>query len=117
MGAGEGVPYGPVISAVRHRLERERAPDDLLEDVWLSELGRLLPEIRERYPDLAPPTADEVTARSRLFEAVVRLVEALYRPEGLPASGWRRTVALLGVPAVPFFGTFRGTGRWTGGPR
>lgn len=78
-GSGEGVPYGPVISAVRHRLERERAPDDLLEDVWLSELGRLLPEIRERYPDLAPPTDDEVTSRSRLFEAVVRLVEALAR--------------------------------------
>ena len=77
--AGESVPYGGVISVLRPRLERERAPDDLLEDVWLSELGRILPEIRERYPDLAPPTADEATARSRLLEAVVRLVEALAR--------------------------------------
>ncbi len=77
--AGEGVPYGGVISVIRPRLERERAPDDLLDDVWLSELGRLLPEILERYPDLAPPTADEATAGSRLFEAVVRLFEALAR--------------------------------------
>ena len=79
MEANEGVPYRGVISAIRPRLERERAPDDLLDDVWLSELGRLLPEIRERYPDLAPPTADESTAGSRLVEAVVRLFEALAR--------------------------------------
>src|ERR671916_2187393 len=78
-GAGEGVPYGPGISAIRQRLERERAPDDLLEDVWLSELGRLLPELRERYPDLAPPTWDEATVKPRLFEAIVRLLEALAR--------------------------------------
>ena len=77
--AGESVPYGGVISVLRPRLERERAPDDLLDDVWLSELGRILPEIRERYPDLAPPTADEATAGSRLFEAVARLFEALAR--------------------------------------
>ena len=77
--ANEGVPYRGVISAIRPRLERERAPDDLLDDVWLSELGRILPEIRERYPDLAPPAADESTAGSRLTEAVVRLFEALAR--------------------------------------
>lgn len=76
---GEGVPYRGVISVLRPRLERERAPDDLLEDVWLSELGRILPELQERYPDLPPPTADEATAGSRLFEAVVRLFEALAR--------------------------------------
>ncbi len=77
--AGGGVPYGGVISVIRPRLERERAPDDLLEDVWLSGLGRILPELQERYPDLPPPTADEVTAKSRLFEAVVRLFAALAR--------------------------------------
>jgi hypothetical protein len=76
---GEGVPYGGVISVLRPRLERERAPDDLLDDVWLSELGRILPELGERYPDLPPPTADEAAAGSRLFEAVVRLFEALAR--------------------------------------
>ena len=31
--------------------------------------------------------------------------------EELPAGGWRRMVALLGVPAVPFFSAFRGAGR------
>ena len=49
---GAGLPYGPLMEAIRPRMERERAPDDLLEDTWLSELCRLLPELKERYPDL-----------------------------------------------------------------
>lgn len=37
----------------------------------------------------------------------------LHRREELPAGGWRRMVALLGVAAVPFFRALRGTGRRT----
>jgi DNA-binding SARP family transcriptional activator len=39
--AAEGgeLPYRPLVEAIRPRIERERAPDDLLEDVWLSELS------------------------------------------------------------------------------
>jgi predicted ATPase/DNA-binding SARP family transcriptional activator len=74
-----GLPYGPLIEAIRPRIERERAPDDLLEDVWLSELSRLLPELKERYPDLPPPTSsgEEEMAKGALFEALARMVEAL----------------------------------------
>jgi predicted ATPase len=72
------LPYGPLIEAIRPRIERERAPDDLLEDVWLSELSRLLPELKERYPDLPSPlSVERETAKGALFEAIVRLVEAL----------------------------------------
>jgi DNA-binding SARP family transcriptional activator/tetratricopeptide (TPR) repeat protein len=75
---GGGLPYGPLVEAIRPRIESERAPDDLLEDVWLSELSRLLPELRERYPDLFPPTPGEaLTAKGALFEAIARMVEAL----------------------------------------
>jgi tetratricopeptide (TPR) repeat protein len=50
----------------------------LLADVWLAELSHLLPELRERYPDLPlPTTGDPNFARSRLFEAVARLGQAL----------------------------------------
>ncbi|CAN5755283.1 hypothetical protein BH20ACT12_BH20ACT12_02370 [soil metagenome] len=70
------LPYGPVVDALRERVDRERAPDDLLGDVWLSELSRILPEIRERYPDLPPPTPDETSARTRLFEAASSLIAA-----------------------------------------
>jgi DNA-binding SARP family transcriptional activator len=75
---GAGLPYGPLVAAVRQRMERERAPDDLLENVWLSELSRLLPELKERYPDLPSPTSDGgEMAKGALFEAIARMVEAL----------------------------------------
>ncbi|HEV8224380.1 MAG TPA: AAA family ATPase [Rubrobacteraceae bacterium] len=75
--AGGRLPYGVLIDAIRPRVEGERAPDDLLEDVWLSELSRILPELRDRYPDLPAPAGAEAEARTRLFEAVTRLVMAL----------------------------------------
>ncbi len=74
---GGRLPYQPLVEALRERLEEENAPEDLLDDLWLAELSRLLPELRVRYPDLPAPTEDELTARLRLFEAVVRLVDAL----------------------------------------
>ncbi|HEV2581588.1 MAG TPA: AAA family ATPase, partial [Ktedonobacteraceae bacterium] len=75
--AGGRLPYQPLVEALRSRIEQENAPDDLLSDPWLAELSRLLPELRDRYPDLAVPTGDETAARIRLFEAVVRLGQAL----------------------------------------
>src|SRR6266704_4317280 len=74
---GGRLPYQPLVEAVRHRLEEENAPEDLLDDLWLVELSRLLPELRVRYPDLPAPTEDELTAKLRLFEAVARLMDAL----------------------------------------
>ena len=71
------LPYQPIIDALRERLERENAPADLLDDAWLVELTRILPELRERYPDLALATGDESTARARLSEAIARLAQAL----------------------------------------
>ena len=76
---GGRLPYRTMVEALRERLEAENAPEDLLEDVWLAELSRLLPELRVRYPDLPLPTGDELTARGQLFEAVARLCEALTR--------------------------------------
>ena len=74
---GGQLPYRPVIEALRSRIERENAPDDLLSDLWLAELARLLPELSDRYPDLPSPTGDKSVARTRLFEAVARLGQAL----------------------------------------
>ena len=74
---GGRLPYQPLVEALRTRLEEENAPEDLLDDLWLAELSRLLPELRVRYPDLPTPTEDELAARLRLFEAVARLLDAL----------------------------------------
>jgi DNA-binding SARP family transcriptional activator len=75
--SGGHLPYQPVIEALRPRIERENAPEDLLSDIWLAELTRLLPELRDRYPDLPAPLGDKSVARNRLFEAVARLGQAL----------------------------------------
>jgi DNA-binding SARP family transcriptional activator len=69
--------YQPFIEALRPRIDRENAPEDLLHDVWLAELARLFPELHERYPDLPNVVADTSMARNHLFEAVTRLLAAL----------------------------------------
>ncbi len=74
---GGRLPYQPLVEAIRPRVEEENAPEDLLDDPWLAELARILPELRVRYPDLPAPTEDELTAKVRLFEAVARLLDAL----------------------------------------
>ncbi len=60
--AGGQLPYRPLIEALRPRIERENAPDDLLSDTWLAELARLLPELGDRYPDLPAPVGDKSVA-------------------------------------------------------
>jgi DNA-binding SARP family transcriptional activator len=71
---GRQLPYQPLIDVLRRGLEQEHAPDDLLSDVWLAELSRLLPELRDRYPDLPIPWSDEALGHHRFFEATARLV-------------------------------------------
>ncbi|MBU1660364.1 MAG: tetratricopeptide repeat protein [Chloroflexi bacterium] len=46
-----------------------------LSPIWLAELSRLLPELRENHPDLpAPIQVSGEAARQRLFEAVARFL-------------------------------------------
>ena len=71
---GKQLPYQPFIAVLRHELEQEHASEDLVSDVWLAELARLLPELRDRFPHLPVPTADEALVQSRLFEATARLL-------------------------------------------
>src|SRR5439155_20222654 len=71
---GRRLPYQPLIDVLRRQMEQEGATDDLLSDAWLAELSRLLPELRDRYPDLPVPSTDEALGHNRLFEATARLV-------------------------------------------
>ena len=45
--------------------------------MWLSELSRLLPELKERYLTFPPLPPAEEMAKGALFEAIARMVEAL----------------------------------------
>ncbi len=74
---GGRLPYQPVLEILRGWLEREAHPLEILPEVWLGELSELLPELRERFPDLPVPTVDESIGRTRLFESVARLALAL----------------------------------------
>lgn len=74
---GGELPYQPLAQLLRQRLDQEQTPADLLSETWLAELSRLLPELRDRCPELPQPQPDEATARGRLLEAITRLGRAL----------------------------------------
>jgi DNA-binding SARP family transcriptional activator len=69
--------YQPLIEALRTRLEQKPDLPQWLGDPWLAKLSRLLPDLRERYPDLPALTIDGTFASSHLFEALARLLHAL----------------------------------------
>ena len=69
--------YQPLLEALRTRLEQEHDLRQLLSDPWLAELSRLLPDLRERYPNLPTVAINGAFASSRLFEALARLFQAL----------------------------------------
>src|SRR5438034_8491283 len=71
-----GIPYGPLVEALRGALEAPglggAAPE------WLTEASRLVPELRQRFPTLPAPAAPaDVSGRARLFEAVAQVVLAV----------------------------------------
>jgi len=74
-----GVPYQPFVEALTQIVEHW--PETTLREVLgphPAELGRLVPALFERLPDLPPPLeSDPETARYRLFEAVQGWLEAL----------------------------------------
>ncbi len=74
---GGELPYQPLAQLLRQRLDQETTPADLLSVTWLAELSRLLPELRDHYPELPQPQPDEATAQGRLLESITRLGQAL----------------------------------------
>ncbi|MDH7489883.1 MAG: AAA family ATPase [Anaerolineae bacterium] len=71
---GQTLPYQPIVEALRGALQI--AGETLrVQPMWLAEASRLLPDLRDLYPDLPPPMpAEPEEARARLFEALCRLV-------------------------------------------
>ena len=80
--SGSHLPFQPLVEALRLRLERENLPKDLLEDVRLSPLSQLLPELGEHDPGLPlppnvrSPQEAEVT-QTQIFEPFTQITAAL----------------------------------------
>jgi DNA-binding SARP family transcriptional activator len=86
--SGSHWPFQPLIEAFRVRLEHENLPKDLLDNVWLSPLSQLLPELPKRYPGFPPAPSERVVpeehprleaevSQAQLFEPLVQLTLAL----------------------------------------
>lgn len=79
---GSQVPYQVVMDALRSSSLQSLVSS--LSPAWLAELARLLPELHDLRPNLPAPLAlTEAESRSRLFEAVARMGQALV--EAAPA--------------------------------
>lgn len=74
--AAEGaLAYAPITAWLR---ANPLAP---LDDIWLSEVGRLLPEVLAKRPGLPHPAAlTEAWQRQRLFEALARAILGMGQP-------------------------------------
>jgi DNA-binding SARP family transcriptional activator len=71
-----GIPYEPIVELLRDALSAPGLAGTAPE--WLTEAGRLLPEIRQRFPALPhPPVPADSAEGWRLFEGVAQLVLAL----------------------------------------
>lgn len=71
--------YAPLISWLRTGTLQTALPH--LDDVWLTELARLLPEVLAERPELPrPEPLTENWHRQRLFEAIGQVVLAINRP-------------------------------------
>ena len=75
------VPYAAIIDALELAVSSLDPSSFSIPDVWLRELGRLIPDVVAHRPDLSlsQPT-DSREDRLRLFQAVVRFLSALPQP-------------------------------------
>lgn len=70
-----GIPYEPVVEALRDALDAPGVSGTSPE--WLIEVARLVPELRERFPGLAAAAEPEAAESWRLFEGVAQLLAAI----------------------------------------
>ena len=75
------VPFAPISTLVRQMAE---LPGFVaLSQVWISELSRLAPELRERFPNAPPALAADDSVRHRVCEATCRAAESISYEEPL----------------------------------
>ena len=78
--SGEGrIAYAPVTGLLRSDVLRPQLAG--LGDVWLAQIARLLPELREERPDLPyPQPLQEAWQRQQFFDALARAIMVRHEP-------------------------------------
>jgi hypothetical protein len=80
-----GIPYEPIVEVLRDALGAPGLAGTAPE--WLTEVARLLPELRQRFPALPEPEAPSGSAEGwRLFEGVAQTILALAAERPLAVS-------------------------------
>jgi oligopeptide transport system substrate-binding protein len=79
---GDPLAYTLFVDPLREALAEDHPPG--LSDTWLAEVARLLPELRDRYPNLPQPTQlDPAAERRHLSDAVCATLLALTQGQPL----------------------------------
>ncbi|HEX9091503.1 MAG TPA: AAA family ATPase [Anaerolineales bacterium] len=80
--SGSHLPFQPLVEALRLRLADDSSLTNLIDEIWLSPLSQLLPELRQYNPSLSPapveplyPNAD--LSQAQLYEPLVQCMLAL----------------------------------------
>lgn len=77
------LPFGPLLPLFRHGGPAHACvhPPSSLAPIWLAELSRLLPELRQAWPQLAPPLhVPPAEERARLLHALTEAMRLLAAP-------------------------------------
>jgi predicted ATPase len=76
----QGLPYQPIIDALRSLLsqpEWRSLRADLLAPMWIAEVARLIPELLNEFPHVAPAT--QLAEESRVWEGLYQFLMGLTR--------------------------------------
>lgn len=80
--SGSHLPFQPLVEALRLRLAGESSLRNIVDEIWLSPLSQLLPELRQDHPNLSPDPVEsshpEVdVSQAQLYEPLVQCMLAL----------------------------------------
>jgi predicted ATPase len=80
--SGSHLAFQPLVEALRLRLAVENSLTDKVDEIWLSPLSQLLPELRQNHPNLSPPPVESLHLeaednQAQLYEPLVQSMLAL----------------------------------------
>jgi DNA-binding SARP family transcriptional activator len=80
--SGSHLPFQPLVEALRLRLESEPSLIGLVDEIWLSQLSQLLPELPKHHQNLSPahvepPLLETDISQAQLYEPLVQCTLAL----------------------------------------